>query len=73
MTKCPVKEVKMETKTNFHIPSGQRQLFPDDYGIAESESSFDRVLHHPRVLGVVSILDMPRETSGVGGSRQTRT
>ena len=73
MTKCPCKEGKMESKTNFHIPSGHRQFSTDDYGIAESESGFDWVLHHPRVLGVVSTLDMPSETSGVGGSRPTRT
>ena len=40
------------------------QLFIDDYAIAR-DTGFDRVVHHPRAMGVVIPADRPWETHGI--------
>lgn len=46
------------------IPVDQRwQLFLDDYIVARA-TGFDRVVHHPRAVGVVIPADKPWETFG---------
>jgi hypothetical protein len=46
------------------IPVGQDwQLFLDDYLVARA-TGFDRVVHHPRAMGVVIPADKPWETTG---------
>ena len=40
------------------------QLFIDDYAVARA-TGFDRVVHHPRAVGVVIPADKPWETAGV--------
>src|SRR5579862_6310781 len=42
----------------------QWQLFLDDYVVGRA-TGFDRVLHHPRAMGVVIPADKPWETSQV--------
>src|SRR5437868_4200731 len=41
------------------------QLFIDDHVVGRA-SGFDRVVHHPRPMGVVIAADKPWETAGVG-------
>src|SRR5437016_30652 len=43
------------------------QLFLDDYIIAR-ETGFDRIVHHPRAMGVVIPADKPWETTGIAPS-----
>lgn len=46
------------------VKAGQWQLFLDDQAVARS-TGLDRVVHHPRALGVVIPADRPWETVGV--------
>ena len=46
----------------FEIPSGQRQLFVDDHGVASVENLV-RTMHQPRKQGAVIEPEYPRETS----------
>ena len=46
------------------MKAGYWQLFLDDYIVARS-TGFDRVVHHPRPMGVVIPADQPWETTGV--------
>jgi len=46
------------------IETGHWQLFLDDFVLARS-TGLDRVIHHPRPLGVVIPADKPWETAGV--------
>ena len=41
------------------------QLFLDDKIVARA-TGFDRVVHHPRAMGVVAPAEKPWETSGIG-------
>ena len=45
--------------------TGHWELFIDDHIVARS-TGFDRIVHHPRPIGVVLPADKPWETAGVG-------
>ncbi len=49
-------------ETVFHVPSGQRQLFLDDYGIAKIEN-LKRTMHPPTKKGAVIQPDLPWENA----------
>src|SRR5580704_11018530 len=54
----------VETDSPKAVPVDQRwQLFLDDYIVARS-TGFDRVVHHPRAMGVVIPADKPWESLG---------
>jgi hypothetical protein len=54
----------MSTQAQNPLPANHWQLFLDDHVVARS-TGFDRVVHHPRAMGVVIDADQPWETHGV--------
>lgn len=54
----------MPPRTEIPLSSPHWQLFLDDHVIARA-TGFDRVIHHPRPMGVVIPADKPWETAGV--------